>query len=101
MHPRNPRQIAEELAGVLHLPVRLSPEQQRGLREDPKQVAQELRGQVETAVVTQSVTRLIGSVERRLEDELNLGGGDLPIGDWDAIASLILDALRNVFCPAA
>jgi preprotein translocase subunit SecA len=94
---RNPRQIAEELAGVLHLPVRLSPEQQRSLREDPKQVVQELRGQVETGVVTQSVTRLIGSVERRLEDELSLGGGDLPIGDWDAIVTLILDALQKAF----
>ena len=95
--PRNPRQIAEELAGALHLPVRLSPEQQRSLREDPKQVAQELRGQVETAVVTQSVTRMIGSVERRLEDELNLGSTDLPIGDWDAIATLVLDALQKSF----
>jgi preprotein translocase subunit SecA len=95
--PRNPRQITEELSGVLHLSLRLSPEQQRSLREAPKQVAQELRGQVETAVVTQSVTRLIGSVERRLEDELNLGGSDLPIGDWEAIANLILDALDNAF----
>jgi preprotein translocase subunit SecA len=95
--PRNPRQIAEELASVLHLPVRLSPEQQRGLREAPKQVAKELREQVETAVVTQSVTRLIGSVERRLEDDLNLGGGDLPVDDWNAIADLILDALSKAF----
>ena len=95
--PRNPRQIAEDLSGVLHLPVRLSPEQQRGLREAPKDVAKELRGQVETAVVTQSVTRLVGSVERRLEDELDLGGGDLPTDDWNAVAGLILDALRNLF----
>jgi preprotein translocase subunit SecA len=95
--PRNPRQIADDLAGVLHLPVRLSPEQQRALRESPRQVADELRGQVENSVVTQSITRLIGAVERRLEDDLNLGNTDLPVGDWNAIAAMILDALRNIF----
>lgn len=94
---RNPRQIAEELTGVLHLPIRLTPEQQRGLRTSPKQVAKELRLQVETAVVTQSITRLIGSVERRLEDDLGIGGGDLENFDWNVIAGVILDALRNMF----
>jgi preprotein translocase subunit SecA len=95
--PRNPRQIAEELSTVLRLPLRLSPEQQRGLRESPKEVARDLRQQVESAVVNQSVSRLVGSVERRLEEDLNLGSADLPVGDWDSIATIILDSMRNAF----
>jgi preprotein translocase subunit SecA len=97
--PRSTRQIVEELAATARINIRLSPELQRGLQNADKQAIDEIRdsvqAQVEEALTSQSITRLIGSIERRLEESLELQPEAQSAGDWDEIADKILDAIEQ------
>jgi preprotein translocase subunit SecA len=94
---RRPADLANELSGLIHLPLRLSNEQQRGLRENPDEIYEELRGVVEEFLNNQAVTRLVGSIERRLEEPLEIDVNELAGEDWNKIATEILDAIESIF----
>jgi preprotein translocase subunit SecA len=94
---RNPRQLAEELSAAVRLPLRLSPEQQRLLRDDPEEARSLVNDQLVGALSSQAVTRLVGSVERRLEESLGIDLTQLPSDDWDALTNLVLDAIQATF----
>ncbi|HEX9617511.1 MAG TPA: hypothetical protein VGA03_08835 [Anaerolineales bacterium] len=94
---RNPRQITEELTGLLQLPVKLSPEEQRALRQDPEQVAESVRTQVATLLFDQAVARLVGAVERRFEEDVSVNQAQLDGDDWEALADLVLDSVQAAF----
>jgi preprotein translocase subunit SecA len=99
---RSARQITDELSDLAHVPVRLSSEEARALRNgdeeiDIDQVAESVQEQVEAALVDQSATRLIGYAERILEEDLGVDREVLPASDWDALAERILDAIRALF----
>jgi len=99
---RSPRQIADELSMVARFPLRLTSDQQRLLRDGESrgefdEVIEDIHEQMENFLVTQSITRLIGSVERRLEESLELNANQLTLDDWNALANQILDAIQRVF----
>jgi preprotein translocase subunit SecA len=94
--PRSPRQLLDELVGMVHVSVRLSPEDQRLLREDPDQVHQQLHDQVENAVTAQSALRLVGAIERRLEDSLEVDTSQLDASDWEAMADQVYQSVHQV-----
>ena len=94
--PRSPRELLDELVGMVHVTVRLSPEEQRLLRDDPDKVRQSLRSQVENAVIGQSTLRLVGAIERRLEDSLELEPSQLAGTDWETMADQVYQAVQRV-----
>jgi preprotein translocase subunit SecA len=94
---RRPADLVNELSSVLHLPLRLSSDQQKALRENPDEVIDDTRSQVESIMISQAITRLIGSIERRLEDTLEIDTNELESLDWNALAEKILKAIENVF----
>ncbi|MBN1538235.1 MAG: hypothetical protein JW908_15970 [Anaerolineales bacterium] len=95
--PQSPRQLLEEISAVTRIPLRLSSEKTRLLRDDPEQVKDDVLQQVESTITAQTITRLIGSVERRLEDSLMLDITQLVNIDWDEMADQLLSAIRMVF----
>ena len=94
---RSPRQLAEELAGLLRLPLKLSPEEQRALRDDPRRMEKVIRAQVEVTSLAQAVTRSLGAVARRLEEDIELDHAQLDISHWRALTVHILDAIHAGF----
>ncbi len=94
---RRPADLANELSSLIHLPLRLSNEQQRALREDPDEIYDELQEIVEDFLSNQAVTRLIGSIERRLEESLEIDTNELAGEDWDKIADTILNAIEAIY----
>ena len=95
--PRRPTDIVNEIAELVHMPIKLSPEGQRALKNEPAEAKDEVRVQVENALVNQSINRLVGAVERRLEEPLELTTAQLSTGDWDQMADQILTAVGSVF----
>jgi preprotein translocase subunit SecA len=93
---RSPRELADELTVLVQLPMRLSPEQQRALREQPLAVRDEILAQVDYIISQQAVSRLIGAVERRLGESIGLSIEDLAEGDWDELADQVYDAVEAV-----
>jgi preprotein translocase subunit SecA len=94
--PRSPRELLDELVSVVHVTVRLTPEEQRMLRDDPDKVHQVVRNQVENAVLGQSTVRLMGAIERRLEESLDLEASQLNTADWDAMAEQVSQSVQLV-----
>ncbi len=99
---RSPRQMIEELSNIARLPVKLTPEQQRLLRNpdgggDLDDLIEDVRSQVEDQIVNQSITRLVGSIERRLEEPLAVSVAELVDLDWDEIEQLIFGATNRIY----
>ena len=92
---RSPRQLLDELQDMVHVPLRLSPEEQRLLRTEPSQMRRTVSQQVEVAVTRQAVVRLLGALERRLGEPLELNPEQLPAQDWDALEAQVMQALES------
>jgi preprotein translocase subunit SecA len=93
---RSPRQLLDELVGMVHVNVRLSPEEQRLLRDDPEQLRPVLREQVESAVTSQSALRLVGAIERRVEDSLEVEATKEENGNWESMANQVYQSVQRV-----
>jgi len=94
---RNTKELIDELIGLIRIPISLSNNDQRLLREDPYQLSDSIGEQVENFLVIQSITRLIGSVERRLLESLQLTPKDLAQDGWDTIEEQILGAINALY----
>ncbi|MBN2547979.1 MAG: hypothetical protein JXB15_02385 [Anaerolineales bacterium] len=95
--PRRPVEIQNELSNTLRVPLKLSNEALRGLPDDPDQAEDEARQQVEELVINQALTRLLGAVERRLDEELDLPVSQLAGLKWQDIAERIRQAVEVLF----
>jgi preprotein translocase subunit SecA len=94
---RPPRQLSDELSSLVHVPLKLSSEELRTLQDDPEQAAEIVQQQVENSLIEQSITRLVGAIERRLEEEIGLTPAQLESEDWDNLADQVLKAIENVY----
>ncbi len=94
---RSARQVLDELASAVRIPIKLSSNQQRTLLEDPDEVADEIYAQIESHVISQSVTRLIGSIERRLEEALDLNTNELSFEGWNELSNLVLSSIQAIY----
>jgi preprotein translocase subunit SecA len=83
---RRPNVILEELSSLVRVPFRLDPDQQAQLLEDPKDLADTLRDQVEAFVTSTTITRLANTIEFRLGEPLGLNLADLQELEWDDVA---------------
>jgi preprotein translocase subunit SecA len=95
--PRRPTDILNELSNLIHLPVKLSAEAQRTLLSQPDQAKKEIFPQGQSALIGQTINRLIGAIERRLEESLELNPAQLAAGDWNQIADQILEAVEAFY----
>ncbi len=94
---RSPRELMDELSGLVHMPLRLTSEQQRLLRKDPEEVKEAVSEQVEIALTEQTITRLLGAVERRLEESLELAPNQLTGQDQELLEEQVTSAVVNLF----
>jgi preprotein translocase subunit SecA len=94
---RSPSQVVDELSSLVHLPIKLSSSEQRALIEDPEQVTDTIHAQITSSLIDQSLTRLIGAVERRLEEDLKLNKSQLDADDWDMLTDHVLDTIEDGF----
>jgi preprotein translocase subunit SecA len=94
---RDSRELLNELTSLARVPLKLSNNEQRLLRDDPAQIEDMVYEQLENAMAAQAITRMIGAVERRLPEGLGLKAGELAQEDWDVIEEKILDAVRNIY----
>ncbi len=91
MPQRRPAEYAEELVTLARLPnYRLSGEALRWLDSDPDRLKDHLREQIETYLFNLNLNRVIGAVERRLGETLNLRSNRFSGMDWDEAAEALM-----------
>jgi len=97
LEERNPRKVQDELSTLTHLPIRLTQSELSALDDDPDRALDSVIAQVEQSMYQQATTRLIGAVERRLEEPLGLDNDELAGMEWDTITDQVLDAIQDLF----
>ncbi|NOY99068.1 MAG: hypothetical protein GXP40_07685 [Chloroflexi bacterium] len=94
--PRRPQEMLDELTSLIRLPLRLSNDQLRTFAEDPYELEDELREIIQTQLTKLNATRLIGAIEHRLGESLELDRNELAQMEWDALEQAVLDAAGSV-----
>jgi preprotein translocase subunit SecA len=94
---RNPAQLVTELGGLLHVPLKLSNDEQKLLRNDVDQAVDVVNARVEESLRAQAMLRLTGAVERRLENELGLKPEELAAEDWPQVRERLFAAVNAEF----
>ena len=89
---RRPQEILDEIASLVHTPLRLSSDDLRLLPSGENEVKKTLSAQVVNTLKLLAVTRLIGTLERRLDESLEMKPGQLMDLEWFEIANGIMDA---------
>jgi preprotein translocase subunit SecA len=91
--PVRPPKAAEELSGLIHFQLRLNGEQSRLLTDDPDEFKKWLEGTVEANLIGINANRVIGAIERRLNEPLAL---KVDVSNWDKAAYQIIEAGREL-----
>jgi len=93
---RKTSDVVNELATLTHVPLRLPADILRSLQQEPEKAAAETRRQVENTLYSQAVTRLIGAVERRIEEPLEINANQVAQDNWNAMANQLLEKTSTV-----
>jgi preprotein translocase subunit SecA len=91
--PLRPQKAAEEIGGLIGLPLRLTGEQSRLLADDLKEFKEWLEGYVEAQLTALNTGRVVGAIERRLGEPL---GQKIEAAGWDEAAERILSAAHEL-----
>ena len=94
---RSGRELLDELTGLVRLPLRFSNSEQKLLRDDPRQASELVESQIENALTTQALIRLIGALDRRLPESLGINPTDIVDEDWENIETLILNRVEEIY----
>ena len=93
---RRPQEMLDELSALVRLPLRLSGDLFRRITEGDEDVQANLRQQIDEALLSLNVNRLLGAIERRLEESLGLRVANLaPLG-WEDSAEQIFQATETI-----
>ncbi len=96
---RSPQQLGEELNAALGMTIKLPPSQLRALRDDPDEAYEVVREQVERTLAAIHFARLMGAVQRRLEEPvaIQVQAGQLSLDAWNELGDLLLDVVQQTF----
>jgi preprotein translocase subunit SecA len=94
---RRPIDLLNDLTTIVRLPIKLNVDQQRLLKNDPGEVKAIVREQVNILVTSQAIFRLLGSIERRLEESLELNPASLVTVEWNSLADQVIGAIEAIF----
>jgi len=94
---RTGKEVLDELSALVRFPIRFSNSEQRLFFDDPDKAEQMVREQVEAELTTQILIRLIGAIDRRLPEDLNLNPGDFSSSSWDEISESFNARIEEIY----
>lgn len=94
---RNANELSAELSSLMQMPVKVDGALQKLLRENPEAAADQVFDQVARTLLEQTVARVLGALERRLETELGIKPAELTSLEWDGISNRLAEAVNAEF----
>jgi len=88
---RHPQEVTEEMQSIARLPLKLSNNQTRLLANEPEEIEDDVKDMLTSQLTALYATRVIGAVENRLNESLDIDKGELQSADWDELSEMILD----------
>ncbi|MGC1375794.1 MAG: hypothetical protein WA821_06215 [Anaerolineales bacterium] len=93
---KRPQEILDELNSTVHAQLRLNNEQMRQLTDDPEALAEPIKEQLEKALSTTAVARLVLTIEYRLSEPLTVSREAMARLEWDDAAEQIIVSARKM-----
>ena len=93
----NPQGMLTELSNAVRIPLKLNSEQQKMLTTFDPDVRGAIRDQIEDFLINLNIKRLIGAIERRLDESLEINPSDFQNANWAKISDIIMDSLKKVY----
>ena len=91
-----PGELSEELQNIARLPVKLSNNQIRLLATEPEEVEADIRDMLTSQLTALYATRVIGAVQNRLNESLEINKNQLQSTGWDDLSTTILDTSEEI-----
>lgn len=86
---RRPMELLEELSNLVRTPLRLPSDELRALPDADEDVKSKIADQISRALNFLAISRIIGAIERRLDESLNIKAADLQDLDWSEVTESI------------
>jgi hypothetical protein len=93
---RKPQELADELQSIARIPLKLSNNQMRLLANEPEEIEDDVKDMLTWQLTALYATRVIGAVENRLNESLEIDKSELQSADWDELSSTMLDASEEI-----
>jgi preprotein translocase subunit SecA len=90
-----PQELVEELSGLVRVPLRLGSEEMRALAQGDDHLAERVKEQVEAALMSVTLNRVIGAIQRRIE-ELDARPAQYMGRDWDEAARVLYGEVERL-----
>ncbi|MDY6845656.1 MAG: hypothetical protein SVP52_00775, partial [Chloroflexota bacterium] len=87
--------VVTELSNLVHVPLRLSDQDTRGLKEGAQEAIDKVRGQIRSTLMQIFVRRLILTLERRLNDNWNMKASELSSLPWEQVSQTLLSQVDD------
>lgn len=92
-----PQDLSEELAAIIRVPsLRLTAEQGRLIQQDPDELRDQLREQIDSYLLGLTINRVVGAVERRVGESLNLRPNQFQDMEWQEVADILLEEVDRL-----
>ena len=93
---RRPQEVAEELGSIIRMSLKLSNNQMRLLANEPEEVEDDIREILTSQLTAIYAMRVIGAVENRLNESLEISKDQYQSGNWDELSNTILDKSEEI-----
>ncbi|MEW6180447.1 MAG: hypothetical protein AB1522_11015 [Chloroflexota bacterium] len=90
-----PQELVEELSGLVRVPLRFNNDEMRALTQGGDHLAERVKEQVESALMTVTLNRVIGAIQRRVE-ELDARLTQYQGRDWEEAARLLYGEVEKL-----
>ncbi len=88
-----PQKIIDEIAALIHLPLKLSADIQRRLADDPEDAKEDIQDILSNQLTSISATRVVGAIQNRVGEQIQLPS-PLP-SDWDELSDILLNTAQD------
>jgi len=92
----HPQEANDELQSIARIPVKLSNNQMRLLANEPDEIEDDIKDILTSQLTALYATRVIGAVENRLNESLEIDKSELQSADWDELSNTILDNTEEI-----
>ncbi|MGD8402432.1 MAG: hypothetical protein PVJ21_02145 [Anaerolineales bacterium] len=93
---RHPQEVTEEMQSIARLPLKLSNNQTRLLANEPEEIEDDIKDMLISQLTALYAMRVIGAVENRLSESLEIDKNELQSADWDELSRIILDNTEEI-----
>jgi preprotein translocase subunit SecA len=93
----SPSQMLAQISEYVQVPIKLESSDMRSLAEGDDDVVEELRQQIEAHFITLTLRRVVGALERRLDETLDLPLNELQQLPWREVFDRILESVDLIF----